>query len=193
MIEYIQGDIAELTPTYLVVDVAGIGYGMHISLPTYTALQGKTRTKLYIHEVIREDAHLLYAFLDKVERAHFLLLVSVSGVGPNTARMILSSLSTIELESVIATENVNQLKSVKGIGVKTAQRIIVELKDKIKPTNLTLHTSTPASSEVQNEALAALAMLGFAQAPSLKAVQQLLAQSPTMRVEEVIKTALKIM
>ncbi len=193
MIEYIQGDIAELSPTFLVLDLAGIGYGMHISLPTYTALNGKTRAKLYIHEVIREDAHLLYAFLDKVERSLFLLLVSVSGVGPNTARMILSSLTANELERVIATENINQLKSVKGIGVKTAQRIIVELKDKIKPTNLTLHTSTPATNEVQNEALAALTMLGFAQAPSLKAVQQLLTQSPTMRVEEVIKAALKMM
>ncbi len=193
MIEYIQGELAQLTPTYAVIDVMGIGYGIEIALSTYTNLQGKSRCKLFIHEVIREDAHILYGFLAPIEREYFLLLTSVTGVGPNTARTILSSFSPNELEAAIAGENVAMLKSVKGIGEKTAQRVIVDLKGKIKPSGATLNINTPLNSMVQEEAIAALTMLGFAQAPSLKVVQKLLKESPSLKVEEVIKAALKMM
>ena len=134
MIEYITGEVAELSPTETVIECMGIGYLLNISLNTYSSLQKGNDAKLYVYEAIREDAHLLYGFSARRERELFLLLISVSGVGPNTARMILSSLNPSELEQVIVSENVNILKSVKGIGGKTAQRIIVDLKDKIKPT-----------------------------------------------------------
>ncbi len=149
--------------------------------------------KLYAYEVIREDAHTLYGFTDKHERELFLLLISVSGVGPNTARMILSSLSPAELETVIAGGNDKMLKSVKGIGAKTAQRIIVDLKDKIKPTSLTLDNTVTFNQEVSEEALAALVMLGFPQNVSQKCVSKLLKDDPNLKVEQVIKAALKML
>ncbi|MCP9612721.1 Holliday junction branch migration protein RuvA [Coprobacter tertius] len=193
MIEYLTGKITDLTPASVVIDCNGIGYLANITLNTYSALSTKEIVRLYIYEAIREDAWILYGFLDRKERELFLLLISVSGVGPNTARMILSSLSPVELEQVIASENVNLLKGVKGIGAKTAQRIIVDLKDKIKPGSATLNIGTSQTNEIQEEAVAALVMLGFAQSQSLKAVQKLLKESPRMRVEEVIKAALKMM
>lgn len=198
MIEYIKGEIAELSPATAVVDCNGLGYGINISLNTYAAIQGKKECKLYIYEAIREDAYVLYGFADKQERELFLLLISVSGIGGNTARMILSALSPSELVNVISTENANMLKSVKGIGLKTAQRIIVELKDKIKTGSVAAGSSgssgmpmASANAQVQEEAIAALTMLGFAQAPSQKVVLAILKEEPNAAVEQVIKLALK--
>lgn len=193
MIEYIKGDISEITPTFTIIDNHGIGYFINISLFTYTALQNSKNATIYIYEAIREDAHVLYGFCDKNERELFLLLISVSGVGPNSARMIQSSLSPNELQNAIATSNVNALKSVKGIGAKTAQRIIVDLKDKIKTPSDTLNIQIPANHEIFDEALAALVMLGFSQQASQKVLKKLLADGHELNVEEVIKKALKMM
>ena len=193
MIEYIKGNIAEITPTYTVIDNNGIGYFANISLNTYTSLQNKKAATLYIYEAIREDAHVLYGFHDKHEREMFMLLISVSGVGPNSARMILSSLSPSELETAIATSGVAALKAVKGIGAKTAQRIIVDLKDKIKAPTDTLNIQIPANNEIFDEALAALVMLGFSQQASQKVLKKLLADTQEPNVEDVIKKALKMM
>lgn len=194
MIDYIKGEIAELNPASVTIECSGIGYQMNISLNTYTSLNGMQTAKLYIHESIREDAHVLFGFADKHERQIFLHLISVSGVGPSTARVILSSLSSKELAGVIATENVTILQSVKGIGAKTAQRIIVDLKDKIKLTDEegTLQTLSKADiSQTGHEAVAALVMLGFNQAASQKVVSKLVKASPSISVEAVIKEALK--
>ncbi|MBY2899781.1 ATP-dependent DNA helicase RuvA [Bacteroides fragilis] len=198
MIEYIKGEIAELSPATAVIDCNGLGYAVNISLNTYSAIQGKSSCKLYIYEAIREDAYVLYGFVDKQERELFLLLISVSGIGGNTARMILSALSPAELVNVISTENANMLKTVKGIGLKTAQRVIVDLKDKIKTgavvaaTGGATGTLLPAmNAEVQEEAVAALTMLGFAAAPSQKVVLAILKEEPDAPVEQVIKLALK--
>ena len=196
MIEYIRGELAEITPALAVIDCNGIGYGIHISLNTYSAIQGKKSVKLYIHEAIREDAHALFGFSTKQERELFLLLISVSGIGGNTARMILSALSPSELCNVISSGNEKLLKSVKGIGLKTAQRIIVDLKDKIASIGVetvsgSMTTLTPANTEVYDEAIAALTMLGFAQAPSQKVVTAILKEDPSLSVEKVIKLALK--
>lgn len=196
MIEYIKGEIAELSPATAVIDCNGLGYGVNISLNTYSAIQGKGSCKLYIYEAIREDAYILYGFADKQERELFLQLISVSGIGGNTARMILSALSPSELVNVISTENANLLKTVKGIGLKTAQRVIVDLKDKIKtvvPVGVTSGdmSFSAMNSEVQDEAVAALTMLGFTAAPSLKVVAAILKEEPDAPVEKVIKLALK--
>ena len=194
MIEYIKGNIAELTPTYAIIDNHGIGYFVNISLYTFTALQNAQSATVYIYEAIREDAHTLFGFTEKNEREMFLLLISVSGVGPNSARMILSSLSPTELQTAIATSNVGALKAVKGIGAKTAQRIIVDLKDKIKaPSDSLLDIQVPANNEVYDEALAALVMLGFSQQASQKVLKKLLSESQGLSVEKVIKQALKMM
>ena len=193
MIEYLKGEIAELTPATAVIDCNGVGYAASISLNTYSAIQGKKTCKLYIYEAIREDAYTLFGFADRQERELFLLLISVSGIGGNTARMILSALSPGELINVISNENANLLKSVKGIGLKTAQRIIVDLKDKINvaATSATGTTTLPTNSEVMDEAVAALTMLGFAQGPSQKVVIGILKEEPSAPVEQVIKLALK--
>ena len=196
MIEYIKGEIAEITPALAVIDCNGIGYAINISLNTYSAIQGKPNIKLYIYEAIREDAHVLYGFSTKQERELFLLLISVSGIGGNTARMILSALSPVELCNVISSGNDKLLKSVKGIGLKTAQRIIVDLKDKIATTGMetvsgSISALSPAHSEIHDEAVAALTMLGFAQAPSQKVVAAILKEEPNLSVEKVIKLALK--
>jgi Holliday junction DNA helicase, RuvA subunit len=194
MIEYIKGNLAELTPAMAVVDCNGVGYGINISLNTYSAIQGKSICKLYIYEAIREDAYILFGFSDKQERELFLLLISVSGIGGNTARMILSAMSPSELSNVISTENVTMLKTVKGIGLKTAQRVIVDLKDKIKigavssDAGLGMSVQTNA---IQEEAVAALTMLGFHAAQSHKVVAGILKESSEMTVENVIKLALK--
>lgn len=193
MLDYIRGEVAEITPTYIVVDCSGLGYFVNISLNTYTALQKERSAKVYVHEAIREDAHVLFGFADKLEREMFQLLISVSGVGPNTARMILSSLTPTDLQTVIATNNVNLLKSVKGIGAKTAQRIIVDLKDKIKRGDDTLLVQLETQSETYEQAVAALVMLGYTQQAVQKAVSKLLKEQPDAKVEDLIKKALKIL
>ena len=193
MIEYIKGELTEITPAMAVIECNGLGYGINVSLNTYSAIQGKKEVKLYIYESIREDAYILYGFATKQERELFLLLISVSGIGGNTARMILSALTPSELCNVISSGNDKLLKTVKGIGLKTAQRIIVDLKDKISTTDIgTSTTSTPISNnEIYEEAIAALTMLGFAQAPSQKVVAAILKEEPDAAVEKVIKLALK--
>lgn len=196
MLEYIRGEIADLTPAAVVIDCAGMGYAVSISLNTYSALQGKSQCKLYIYEAIREDAHLLFGFFEKKERDCFLLLISVSGVGANTARMILSSLTVTELEQAIVGNNADLLKSVKGIGLKTAQRIIVDLKDKIKlsVTDVVEIPSVIADhKEVKDEAVMALVALGFPQAASVKVIEKIFSQSSNQTVEQVIKSALRML
>lgn len=197
MIEYIRGEIAELTPARMVLECGGIGYELNISLNTYSAYNGKKNGLIYVYEVIREDAHLLFGFSEKIERELFLLLITVSGVGPNTARMILSSIPPAELVQVIATKNETVLTTVKGIGLKTAQRILVDLKNKVQTTLATengIAGATPfAGGAVAEEAIAALVMLGFQKAPSQKAVVSILKGSPTLTVEQVIKAALKML
>lgn len=197
MIDYIKGNLVELNPAFAVIDNHGIGYMVNISLSTYDTIskagQGN-EVLLYIYEAIREDAHILYGFAAKREREAFLLLISVSGVGPNIARMVLSSMSVDEFAAAITNNNVAMFKTVKGVGGKTAQRIIVDLKDKIKPTSDTLLKETePATSEVYDEALAALIMLGFTQQASQKALKSLLSSNPALTVESAIKQALKMM
>ena len=196
MIEYIKGEIVELTPARLILECGGVGYELNISLTTYSAFNGKKTGKLFVYEVIREDAHLLFGFAERVERELFLLLTSVSGVGPNTARMILSSLPPKELVEAIASKNEAVLTAVKGIGLKTAQRILVDLKNKVKnveglvPVEV---TEAPSNGAVAEEAVAALVMLGFQKAASQKAVTAILKGSPAMAVEQVIKTALRML
>ncbi len=194
MIDYIKGEVTELTPTNVTLECNGIGYQLNISLNTYGEVSQASTVKLYVYESIREDAHVLFGFRDKHERDLFLLLISVSGVGPSTARIILSSLNSRELANVIATENATLLQSVKGIGAKTAQRIIVDLKDKIKMTDENGALQLPAKddlSETGHAAIAALVMLGFVQAASQKVVSKILKESPALPVEKVIKEALK--
>ncbi len=193
MIEYIKGEIAELTPTYAVIDCGGIGYLLNISLPAFTRLEGSKNAKLLVHEAIREDAHLLYGFIDEQERTLFRLLIGVSGVGANTARMILSSIAAPELEIIIASGDHAKLKNVKGIGVKTAQRIIVDLKDKIKPIGDAFIIQPTIASDVFEEALAAMVMLGFARPQSQKVLKKLFDSDPTLKVETAIKKALTMM
>ncbi|MDR1653770.1 MAG: Holliday junction branch migration protein RuvA [Prevotellaceae bacterium] len=196
MIDYIKGNVAELTPTYAVFETGGIGYSIQISLLTYTALSAVQADKLYIYEAIREDAHTLFGFKTQKERQLFLLLISVSGIGANTARMILSSYSDEEIRQMIATGNVSALNSIKGIGAKTAQRIIVDLKDKIvKLSGISEDSQQLAGqmNDLRSEAVAALTMLGFASAPSQKAVEKALRETSAATVEQIIKMALKML
>lgn len=202
MIEYIKGELAELTPALAVVEAAGVGYALNISLNTYSAIQGKKDVKLYVHEALvtggRDDSFTLFGFGNKQERELYCLLITVSGVGANTARMILSSLTPAELCNVIANGDERMLKSVKGIGLKTAQRIIVDLKDKIVSMGIAeeLHVAASPSAasintEVRDEAVSALTMLGFSPAPSAKVVSQIITEQPDLPVEQVVKLALK--
>lgn len=192
MIEYIVGKPEDLTPTYVVLDNNGIGYGVNITLLDYPKIEGQTSVKLYVYESIREDAHILYGFLDRRSRELFELLTSVSGVGPNTARLILSSMTNGQLESTIASGQEAALKAVKGIGGKTAQRIIVDLKDKIKVAEESLITSTPAG-ETYEDSVAALVMLGFTQQQSQKVMKKIFAATPAISTEAAIKQALTML
>ena len=197
MIEYLRGEIAELTPATAIIDCCGVGYEANITLNTYRALQGKKDTKLFIYEIIREDTHQLFGFSNKHERELFLLLISVSGIGGNTARTILSAFTVSELCEAIATGNESAIKSVKGIGLKTAQRVIIELKDKIKGIGGIVSGASPATAAVDNDvldgAVSALVMLGFASAAANKAVQSIMKSEPTATIEQVIKLALKLL
>ncbi len=196
MIEYIKGKIAILTPTAVTIETGNIGYQLNVSLPTYEKLgtgNSDDMVKLLVHEVIREDAWTLYGFLSERERTLFRQLIGVSGVGANTARVILSAYATDELEGIIASGNVAQLKKVKGIGAKTAERIIVDLKDKIKPQDATLLVQQSIVTESYEEALAALVMLGFAKPASQKVLDRIFKADPTVKVEKAIKQALAML
>ncbi|MDX9929084.1 MAG: Holliday junction branch migration protein RuvA [Bacteroidales bacterium] len=192
MIEYIKGRITERNPAYLVIETnAGTGYFISISLNTYSLLDGVVDVTLPVHEVIREDAHQLYGFADRGERELFRLLISVNGVGPNTARMMLSSLKPAEIERAISESNVNLLKSIKGIGMKTAERIIVDLRDKTGKVAAAAGILPSRDNTMREEALSALMMLGFVRSASLKVIEKLLAENENLTVEELIKQALR--
>ena len=193
MIDYIKGQIIELTPTELILECGGIGYSILISLQTYEALQLKTQAVAYIHHYIREDEELFYGFATKDERELFRLLIGVSGIGVNSARMMLSSLTSEEIRNAILAEDINKIKSVKGIGLKSAQRLVLELKDKIvkgagADTGVLLKVD---SSAVVDEATTALVMLGFSKAAINKVMPAILKENPQARVEDIIKSALK--
>ena len=205
MIEYIKGELTELTPAMATVEAGGVGYGLSISLNTFSALQsgkwkdesGKKIVKLYVYEAIREDAHVLFGFVNKKEREMFELLITVNGVGANTARMMLSGMSVSELCNAISTGNARLIQGIKGIGKMTAQRIIVDLRDKIVALGIADEipaggqTAAPVNSQVKDEAVAALTMLGFSPAPTQKVVLQILQEQPDLPVEQVVKLALK--
>lgn len=192
MYEYISGPVAELAPAYAVIDAGGVGYFLHISLTTFSEIEHRSETKLYVHYVVREDAQLFYGFSTKAERELFRMLISVSGVGGNTARMILSTYSPRELQSIIATENAVLLKNVKGLGLKTAQKIIVELSGKMTGLGLgEIDVRPTADREVYEEAMAALVMLGFPKNSADKAVGSVLKEQSSASVEEVVRMALK--
>lgn len=202
MIDYIKGELAELTPAQAVIEAAGVGYALNISLNTYTAIQGKKDVKLFVHESLvtggRDDSYTFFGFASKQERDLYRLLISVSGVGANTARMILSAASPADLSNAIASSNERLLKGVKGIGLKTAQRIIVDLKDKVVALGIAQEVTmgegsntVAVNNEVMDEAVSALTMLGFSPAPSAKVVKALLEENAAMPVEQVVKEALK--
>lgn len=202
MIEYVRGIVDELTPTTAVIECGGVGYMLNISLNTYTSLQNKSEARLFVYESIREDAWTLYGFATKDERTLFLALIVVSGVGGNTARTILSTFSPSELCDIIINENAKILTTVKGLGKKTAEKIIVELKDKVASLGIQATAvsdkgeavSAPSyNKEVHDEAIEALKMLGFPPAPTTKAVRAILKDDPSAPVEKVIKLALKML
>ncbi len=191
MFEYIKGSIAALKPSHIILEANSVGYFIHISLNTYTQLSGRESVKLFIHQVIREDAHLLYGFSTETERELFRMLISVNGIGSNTAIMMFSSLSPEEIRNAILNENVNLLKSVKGIGIKTAQRVIIDLKDKVVKSPIGEQIVNTTDNTLRNEALSALVMLGFMKKPAEKELDKILAAQPNLSVENVIKLALK--
>jgi Holliday junction DNA helicase RuvA len=191
MIDYIKGTIIKITPAFLTIESGGIGYFVNISLTTYAKLDGKEEYKVLVHEVIREDAHQLFGFADQEEREIFRLLISVSGVGAATARMMLSSLSPEEIQKAIIGSEVNLLKSVKGIGLKTAQRIIVDLKDKLGKPSETAEIFAFSDNTKREEALSALVMLGFAKSAVVKVLDRILKDERNLSVEDLIKRALK--
>lgn len=194
MYEYITGALTELSPTYAVVEAAGVGYYINISLQTYSVIEGAENVRLYTHFIVREDAQILYGFASGQERELFRMLISVSGVGGNTARMILSTYSTSELRNIISTGNAVLLKNVKGLGLKTAQKIIVELSGKMVDLGLeakAVKTAGDADNEVLNETVAALVMLGFQKGASEKVVKSILKDMPDIQVEDAVRQALR--
>ncbi|MCX6228955.1 MAG: Holliday junction branch migration protein RuvA [Bacteroidia bacterium] len=191
MYEYIKGPISSLTPAGVVVEAGGLGYFLHISVNTYSRLKGNENSKLFLHQVVREDAHLLYGFADQEERDFFRLLISVNGIGASIAIMMLSSYLPEDLSSAIVTDNVNLLKGIKGIGAKTAQRVIIDLKDKVGKGVASDKLFQIGGSVVRNEALSALEMLGFNKKTVENSLDQILAKSPDLTVEQLLKIALK--
>lgn len=191
MFEYIKGTVVALKPSHIILEANSVGYFITISLNSYTQLHGLESAKLYIHQVIREDAHLLYGFATESERELFRMLISVNGIGSNTAMMMFSSLSPDEISNAILNENVNLLKSIKGIGIKTAQRVIIDLKDKVGKSPASEQIVASTDNTLRNEALSALTMLGFAKKPAEKELDKILAAQPNLSVENVIKLALK--
>ncbi len=191
MFEYLKGNITEHTHTHIVVDINGLGYFVNISLNTYSQIKKDTKATIYLHQIVRDDAHILYGFADKAEREIFRLLISVSGIGANTARMILSSLSPSEVVQTIKEGNVNILKSVKGIGVKTAQRVIIDLKDKVGKAQTSNNVMSVTNNTKRNEALSALTILGFSKAAIEKVLDKIIDKNKEQTVEELIKLSLK--
>jgi len=191
MFEFIKGTISGLTPAGVVIETGGIGYFLHISINTYSRINGNEQTKLFLHEVIREDAHLFYGFADKDERDFFRMLIGVNGIGSAIAIMMLSSYLPDDLRDAILTENVNLLKGIKGIGAKTAQRVIIELKDKLGKRPATDLIFKTGDSVVRNEALSALEMLGFNKKAVESSLDQIIAKQPGLTVEQLLKIALK--
>ncbi|MCC7331553.1 MAG: Holliday junction branch migration protein RuvA [Flavobacteriales bacterium] len=191
MIAQIKGKLIEKNPAYVVIDCNGVGYQLNISLHTYSSIDNNESCMLYTHFVVREDAHLLYGFKEKSERELFRQLISVSGVGSSTAMMILSSLSPDDTKAAIISGNVNTLKSVKGIGLKTAERIIIDLRDKISKSNSTEIFSVVSNNTLKEEALSALVMLGFSKLPADKVLTKIMQENPNLSVEELIKRTLK--
>jgi len=193
MFEYISGTIKELTPAYIVIDCGGVGYYINISINTYSAFQNKEECKIFIHQVIREDANILYGFYSKEEREIFRHLISVSGVGANTARVILSSLSAIEIHKAITQNDVNILTSIKGIGTKSAQRIIIELRDKLGKSEIIQEIIPSQSNTIKEESLSALVTLGFPKNNVEKILNKLILDQPESTVEELVKKSLKLL
>lgn len=193
MYEYISGAVAEIAPAYAVIDAGGVGYHLHISLETYAAVERLQQVKLYVHYIVREDAQLLYGFATKPERELFRLLISVSGVGGNTARMILSTYSPRELQAIISAGNAVLLKNVKGLGLKTAQKIIVELSGKLTGMEIGSDVGPAVNSGAMEEALSALVMLGFAKAAAEKVLRSVVRDAPAASVEELVRMVLKKM
>lgn len=191
MYEFIRGTIAERNPANVIIETGGIGYFVNVSLNTYSKLGSQKDGILYIHLTVRDDAHILYGFAEKAERMLFRNLISVNGVGPSTAMLMLSSLSADEIASAVTTENVNVLKSVKGIGIKTAQRIIIDLKDKLAKIHEGDQILFTENNTIRNESLSALVMLGFMKKDAEKIVSKILQEQPGTTVESVIKQALK--
>ena len=200
MFDYLRGLLAELTPTYAVIECGGVGYIVTISLQTYTQLEGREEAMVYVHHIVREDAEILYGFAERSERDIFRLLIGVSGVGGGTARMILSTYTPSELSNIISSENAVLLKNVKGLGLKTAQKIIVEIKDKVvgieggssaKSAQKELLGNMAVGNESYSEALQALSMLGFGKAASEKVLRKVLKENPNAEVETLIRLSLK--
>lgn len=191
MITHLSGRLVEKNPTYVIVECAGVGYFLNISLHTYSLLPAEEQIKIHTHLQVKEDAHTLFGFMDKAEREIFLLLISISGIGPSIARTMLSSLNPAQVRDAIAGGEVATIQAVKGIGAKTAQRVIVELKDKILKVQDLDQVSLPSNNTTKEEALSALEVLGFNRKQAEKVVDRVLAQEASLSVEETIKRALK--
>jgi holliday junction DNA helicase RuvA len=191
MYEYIKGKISVLKPAHVIIEANSVGYFISISLNTYSKLNGQEQALLFLHQIVREDAHMLYGFADENERELFRMLISVNGIGSNTAIMMLSSLNPDEIKAAILNENVRLLQGIKGIGAKTAQRVIIDLKDKVGKSPASEQILNLPDNTIRNEALSALVMLGFAKKPVEKEIDRILAKQTGLSVEEVIKQALK--